>query len=379
MGCLGPGYPQAQRVTTITKPKDYYSIKKASQTKGKGRRATFAIQRCIGITRTTLALEAVDAVNSQLKLGAITYEEAHKQVLHVRESLYKERDRHDPLLVFTSENAAVVSRYWKAEYADRDLVDADTMRADLERAIAAIGHVPLASGTREELKAALDRSLGLDVTKYRRVVARLNQLLRFCKRDFKLHKPRAVRKDVCAYTEEELNLILRLIKDPMMKLLCKVAYGTGLRAGEIFAMGPNSVHNGCVIVTQQLDKELKLRDTKTRTDRKAFIIPGYMNYVKAWISAAPTVKAELRTVKHSKLFKAACQATYPKDTSRHGRFHDLRHSYAVYLLVSGVPITLVANSLGNSTNVCEKYYSGFKLRQEGIDMIASILAEKGLK
>lgn len=51
------------------------------------------------------------------------------------------------------------------------------------------------------------------------------------------------------------------------------------------------------------------------------------------------------------------------------RFHDLRHSYAIELLNHGVSLSLTAQALGNSVQVCQEYYAGFELSDEGLDVI----------
>ena len=79
--------------------------------------------------------------------------------------------------------------------------------------------------------------------------------------------------------------------------------------------------------------------------------------------------------KINKRFKSACRAVF-KDKSKHCKWHDLRHSYAIFLLTKGVPIQLVAQSMGNSVSVCEKHYAGFVLTDVGISAINNILTPK---
>jgi hypothetical protein len=52
------------------------------------------------------------------------------------------------------------------------------------------------------------------------------------------------------------------------------------------------------------------------------------------------------------------------------------HSYAVHLLNSGVSISLIAKSLGNSVLVCEKYYLTYSLQEEGTQMIHQMMTSQ---
>ena len=49
------------------------------------------------------------------------------------------------------------------------------------------------------------------------------------------------------------------------------------------------------------------------------------------------------------------------------------NSYTIVLVSRGVSLSLVAQSLGNSVSVCEKYYTGFVLTNESIDYIRKLV------
>jgi hypothetical protein len=45
------------------------------------------------------------------------------------------------------------------------------------------------------------------------------------------------------------------------------------------------------------------------------------------------------------------------------------------LIGNGIPIQLVAQSMGNSIKVCEEYYSGYVLTDIGLNMIKNLLVK----
>lgn len=353
--------------------KPHYAIKNPSKTQGKGKRASFAIQEVTGSNRVTLKLEPVDAVNKLLASGVLTVDQARKQIEAVREALYLQRDKHKPQTVFASENLKLVAAYWAAEYEDRELVDPDSARWDLNRAVAACGILSVVGASKSDLQqAVLDHAPG-DVNKRRRVIARLNQLLKFAGRAFELKKPKPVRGDIKHLTEAEFERVVAQIKQPDMKLLCRVAFCTGARVGEALGLTERSVRPDHVQITTQLDSDFKRRETKTRSVRKAAVLEGWEHYVTEWVALGPEVKLRLRKLQHATLVKRACRRAFPNLEDKYCHFHDLRHSYAVHLVSRGVPLTLVAQSLGNSISVCEKYYSGFVLTDESVERIRTIM------
>jgi len=352
-----------------------YAIKKPSKSAGKGQRATFAIQEVTATSRHTLDLEPVDSINKLFLAGTITRNEAERQVEAVRAALYKQRDQDTPAAVFSSENLKLLDKYWKAEYSDRDLVDTETMKADLKRALGSVGVLSLVVASRSELQVAVNETYADKPNLQRRAVSRLNQLLRFAGRDFTLRKVKAVRADVPFLTWDELKTVLPHLPSDHWRLLAKVAWVTGCRVGEIFALSAASLKPKYLFVTAQIDKDGKRRETKTRSERKASILMQEQGRqcVTEWLAIPSGVRVALRSERHSTVFKRACKKAFPKEPLKLCKFHDLRHSYAIDLIGKGVPISLVSQAMGNSVAVCEKHYSGFVLQDEGIDTIQRLL------
>lgn len=339
----------------------------------RGRRRSFAIQEVDGFKRRTLEIPELDAVNKLLISGKLSLISAKKQVEDLRDSLYAKRDSEDPRLLFHSDNLQLLNRYWTEEYSDRDIVDLASMKADLRRAVESCGSLSMLTASKIDLGNQIAGYCEGNTKKQRRVISRINQLLKYVGRDFVLRKPKESRLDVAYLTDLEMLRVLAQCKDDNFGLLCQIAFWTGLRMGEIFALRPNNIRADYIIVESQIDDEGERRATKTRAVRRAWVASDKLELVREWVRLPEEIKIELRDVRHSTLFKRLCRKAYPKDKSKWVRFHDLRHSYAVGLINKGVPINLVAQSLGNSISVCEKYYSGFVLRDEGIDTINRIL------
>jgi hypothetical protein len=85
-------------------------------------------------------------------------------------------------------------------------------------------------------------------------------------------------------------------------------------------------------------------------------------------------KMELRNARHAEIMTAACQEIGVTELTA----QDVRHCYAVYLTsVVGAPISLVAQSMGNSEWVCNKHYAGFVLTSAGLAHLQALIASKG--
>ena len=351
----------------------HFAIKAPSRTAGKGKRRTFAIQEVDDKGRRTLTLEALDAVNKQLLAGDIDRPEALKQVRALRDQLYRDRDKHAGKPVFASENLQLLDRYWDAEYEHREVIDEDTIRWDLQRAVESVGLLSLLVATRQQLQDELAKRFVGKSEKHRRVASRLNQLLKFAGRDFTLRKPKPTRKLVRHLTLEQFLQVLPRLRSPQFRALAEVAFYTGLRAGEVFALTEAAIRADHLYVDAQVDEALERRDTKTRAARKVWIIESGLDAVRRWLAVPASERDKLRIVRHATVFRRACKRAFKDRPELHCRFHDLRHSYAIYLVSRGVPLTLVAQSLGNGVSVCEKYYSGFVLTDLSMQLMSKLL------
>lgn len=349
----------------------YYLRKPNPQKTGQGHRATFVIcqrEGEDGLSKTKqLSLEAITSINRLYARNELSYPQALKMAEDVLAKLKAKAS--GPPKVFHSENARILDSYWEAVYEHKDQVDKSSMRYDLSRAVSALGSASLASATKLEMQAALKKSLGDSPNLQRRACSRLNQILRFVGRNFTLDKMREEYREVRYITHAQLSRVVDRIEDPNFRLLCHVAFATGARLGECFTLEARSYNGKMIQITTQLDEEEEKRQTKNRKRRKALVIKAGRPYLEQWLKLSDKEKLALRHIKHARTVKAAAANALE---GKYLVFHDLRHSYAVHLLERGCSLDMVAQFLGNSNAVCEKYYVGFVATDLTIDMADEI-------
>lgn len=268
-------------------------------------------------------------------------------------------------------NQRLLDRYWEAEYSYRHLVDEESAKGKLRRAVGAIGNLSIATATRGELTKAI-KDLPYDVEKKRQLTASLNQLLKFAKRDFKIIAPKKTRRKVKFLTPEEYMMVLAFMTNKASVAICDVAFNTGARQGEVYAIDPSRMKGDQVYIETQLTEDEEEKDPKWGSIRPAFMFdegPEAIKEVAKYraLGQLPT-RHQLR-----KEFSRACMKAFPSNPEKHLTFHDLRHSYAIRLLSLGVVLDLIAQSLGNSVAVCQEYYAGYVLTDTSMSMISMIV------
>ncbi len=355
---------------------DYLLIKKPQElTRGRDKRKSFSISQKVGTSFKTLKVEELVTINGNYLGGVITAEQAFSKVKELVKTLYLERDKSKPQIVHMAANYAVLNKYWKDKYSDRDLIDSESMKNDIRRAIAAVGKYSLISASKDQLQKNVNLYFKEKPNLQRRAVTRLNQLLIFLGRGFTLNKVRERMNDVSHLSLREWRKVSKYIDEDSFHILCWVAFTTGLRLGEIFAITDSNIHwtRKYIKVTRQVDSNFIKRETKTRRDRRAFFINEGAIWLEKWVDLPKKEKDRIRNLNHARKLQKACMAVYTEQ-DKIIKFHDLRHSYAVHLLSNEVPLAFVAQSLGNSHKVCEKYYLGFVLADESINTISRIMA-----
>jgi integrase len=346
-----------------------YYIKKP----GKGR-ASYSILRDVkkpnGSRSSELFVdERIVAINKAFKAGQKPPSLCEIELQQIIKDLYTVEVRRQSNHSFNEDNLKLLSTYWEQEYADKEIIDHVSAKNDLKRAIEAVGSLSLYSASRDELQKSIDKQFRGN--KQRRIVARLNQMLRYIKRDMRLRKAQRERRKVKYLTPAEFERILPHLPEGPVRALHVASFVTGCRMGEAFALLPSDFRRDVVEISKQMDRSSMIRSTKNRRERQAVVNPIHIDLFKAWIQCQ--YKEKLRNQRMSDYTKAACEKAFPGDPGKHCSFHDLRHSYAIWLLSKGVSLSLVAKSLGNSVTVAEEYYTGFSLSSDAIDAIKAIL------
>jgi integrase len=320
-----------------------------------GRRG-FRIERRERGSSKTIEHPTLDTINANIRRGALSQEDALKNVLDLREQLYKEAGAYQ-VVVHNDQNLALVERYWKEEYAHRELVDPETAKYELDRAIKALGMLSIYSASSAEIQAAISAYTG---NRQRRIVAKLLILLRFAGRtDVKLRKAKREKKRVKSLTETDFVTMLSHLPSPVTGLLHRVAFYTGARIGECFAMAEADFNEEKLElrIIGQIDKTGVERGPKTRHDRVTLVFPAGVSALKAWFAAKAEITPEQRK-QMARVTRAACEAVF-KDPAKHLVFHDLRHCYARLCREKGLTTEDVADLIGDSLLVAKEHYTNF--------------------
>jgi len=253
----------------------------------------------------------------------------------------------------------------------RYLEDPESAKNKFTRAVRALGPVLINSSSEDEILNQIETH-EFDVNKTRDIVAKVNSILKYLKRDVVIPAPPKGFNEVKYLSLEDVQKVLTYFSDePTIKALIGLSFYSGLRIGETYALNGSSLKSGKILlVDSQVTREGKRAKPKNRKQRKAFLIPDGIEHFKFWCDNKDDLEHTRAAI--AKRFALACKKVF-KDKTKHCKWHDLRHSYAVLLIGRGAPITLVAQSMGNSVKVCEEYYSGFVLTSEGIETLSKIL------
>ena len=320
--------------------------------------------------------ERLSAVNKAFKIKAQDMTACEKQVKEIVKDLLKKDNRCQRQVVHNHENHKALDQYWEKVYSFRTLENPQSTKQELSRAIDVIGTLSLYAATREQIQNAIDNAVTGNVQ--RRMVSRITQILKFIGRDdVKLRKGRPLYNKVSHLSEKDFQKLISTVNIPILKALMTVCFYSGVRIGEAYALNPRSLvgdRKDTLRISSQVDRLGKAKPTtKTRKPRLAYILPQGIEAFHYWVNAPDKEKATINRVAVSTLVRAYCHKLFPDNPEKQLTFHALRHSYAIHLLVQGVSMSLVAQSLGNSLSVCQYYYVGFELTDESIAAIRSIV------
>jgi len=348
---------------------------------GKGSRRSFALirrHRGAGGRKSkaeTVRHEPLEAINRQFRDGTLPYDQAHEAARRELEALKKKHAPKTRVVTLRGANLRWFNQYWDQNYAHRPLLNVKAARSRLRIAVEALGDTPLTAG-RDELQKAVNESAGKNARKQRLIVSALNQILRWMGRhDVKLTRMRKQRPKVRYITLEEMDSLVANLTDEHDRILAWVAFATGCRAGEIFALTDRKFRKTkrTVFVDEQVTEAGEKRDPKNGKAREVPVLPEGLPWLEKWIKVGTDDRRELRKRRLGEIMTRACVRAWPDEPEKHLVFHDLRHSYAIHLLNKGVHTGLVAQALGDSIVVVEEHYTGFALTTPGLDAIAKVL------
>lgn len=346
-----------------------------------------------------LKLPEIDLANKRLKDNPRLKDHTYAKLRLILAEQYAHRDRKKKKASFMSENLELVETMFKEKYNRRKIKTMkrpEDSKRELLLAAEACGMFPIDTCNLDKLADHLDANLGHDVNLLSRRITWLNSILQYYGRN-KLQPVARERLRVAYLNEDEFTEMLTHIKDrnfkkktPLseatvkadtIKTLARIAFYTGARLGEIFYIQSRHVkkNNVLFLELQMLDTLLKdgtyKEDTlKNGQSREIFYPPVVENDLRAWAKVPFDERYKIREKSFCKRITSACSKTFgDSDPIQLLNFHDLRHCHAIWLLQKGASIVEVSQQLGNSPEVCYKYYSGWELKKESVERLKSLV------
>jgi site-specific recombinase XerD len=153
---------------------------------------------------------------------------------------------------------------------------------------------------------------------------------------------------------EEVKRVLTMAMSLKVRAMLTLAYGCGLRAGEVVRLRTGDI--------DREQKIIRIVQSKGRKDRHVMLPAAVLKLLRQWWKARPTAYdagvapdqrwlfpgrgqyQPLTTRQFSRLFKEAAKAAGLRKTVS---LHSLRHSFATHLLERGTDIRVIQALLGH--------------------------------
>src|ERR1700741_3294293 len=163
---------------------------------------------------------------------------------------------------------------------------------------------------------------------------------------------------------EEVKRVLTMATSLQAQAMLTLAYGCGLRAGEVVRLRAGDIDSTQMII--------RIVQSKGRKDRHVMLPPEVLKLLRQWWKAGPTAsnngvapeqrwlfpgrsqRQPLTTRQFSRLFKEATNAAGLRKTVP---LHSLRHSFATHLLERGKNLRIIQALLGHSKPETTAHYS----------------------
>lgn len=197
--------------------------------------------------------------------------------------------------------------------------------------------------------------------------------------------PKIQQTEIDPFTEKEVKKILAVDTPTWVHDAIEIAWRTGMRKGEIFALKWTDIdfeHKFIMVQRTQsvVKNQLELKEPKTKCSRRRISIDSKLTellkerrtaseseFVFSKKDGSPKIPWELSC----KRLKTACK----KAGVRHRCFHNFRHTHASILLSRGKHPKIVQERLGHSSyNITMNLYSHLvpTIQQEAADVFEEI-------
>jgi len=173
------------------------------------------------------------------------------------------------------------------------------------------------------------------------------------------------------YAVQEIEQILAGTSNIKHRLILMIAYGCGLRLGELSNLKPSDIDLNRDVITVRQSKGKKDRTIMLDSVLKPFVSSFMKNNAgKTWLFEGqfPGKRISGRTIEL--IYDHACfKAGIPKK----GGIHTLRHSFATHLLEQGTDLRFIQELLGHSSSKTTEIYT--HVSTSAIGRIRSPLAQ----
>ncbi len=170
-----------------------------------------------------------------------------------------------------------------------------------------------------------------------------------------IERPRREHRLPNVLSKEEVKLIINALKNNKHRLMLKIIYACGLRAGELISLKPNDIHG---------DREiLHIKNAKGKKDRVVPIpmsliheIEAYRKYQQGdtYLFCGQKSEDSYSSRSLQLVFKEALKRA---GITKPATLHWLRHSYATHLLERGTDIRYIQELLGHNSTKTTMIYT----------------------
>jgi integrase len=313
--------------------------------------------------------EALKSLNKSYLAGELTANDALLQIKQILIPKLKNQF-HIPMRVelaskVSEGNLRAFMQYWNTEYRRKKLENPKNAKNEFLRALYTLEPLSLHSTDIDTIQDHWDARL--KGTRHKRYGGRINQLLRYLKREVQISLDRADRAVTSWVSWEELQAINDCVSNPVLRDLYCMLWGTGLRLGEAFVLSTSDLKgNGTLFINSQMAPDLRIKKyTKNRIEHDAIILPVALEASLRWLA-----------IPNKDSYRKRCQ--HPLINASKGKIspHTLRHSFVRALTDQGMPLDKVALLIGDTLKTTEDTYRGWRTSSNDLDFILKVLAKK---
>jgi integrase/recombinase XerD len=177
-------------------------------------------------------------------------------------------------------------------------------------------------------------------------------------RDFqveRIQRPRREKKLPNVLSKEEVARLLRLTRNRKHRAMLSLAYGCGLRAGEVLTIRPEDIasQRGLLVVRQGKGKKDRVVPVSAGTIQ--MLRQYYRDYMpRVWLFEGRQAGEKYSIRSLQMVFR---QALRRAGIRKPATLHWLRHSYATHLLEAGTDLRIIQELLGHQSSRTTEIYT----------------------